>query len=285
MRRLNLEKCGVSQLVMRSILFVPATRSDRFAKALTSGADAVCVDLEDAVPLPDKPLARRNVSDFLLERGTTKPSRLIRLNAIDTDDGAKDLELLSSLETPPDALVLPKVTSVDQITEARDVTGVKQVIATVETAAGLEAATDIASAPGVIAIAFGSADYSAEAGCTMEWDSLVYGRGRIVQAAAFGGVHAIDGAWLDIRDEAGLFEETRRLPAIGFDGRVVIHPTQVGPVNDAFLPAPEQVAEAKKIVEADKAAGGGVLVVSGRMIDPPVVEQARRIVAIAELTA
>lgn len=275
---------GPPLLAARTTLFVPANRPDRYAKALGSGADIVCVDLEDAVARDDKAKARDAVAEFFAMAGAPHGHRALRINGLSTLDGPRDILHLADRGIRPDVILLPKTCcsrEVRSLTAWMDESGLAcPIVAIIETAEGLDHAAEIAMAPRVAAICFGSADYSAETGSGMHWDALHYGRGRIVQAAARAGVLALDGAWLAIADTQGLAEESRRLPGLGFDGRVVIHPSQVAAVHEAFQPDGSDLERATKILlAAEREGGGSVISVDGRMVDRPVIMWARRLVA------
>jgi citrate lyase beta subunit len=270
-------------LVARSVLFVPADRPDRYGKAFNSGADIVCVDLEDAVALENKAEARDAVAEFFTIAKRRHVRRALRINSLSTLDGLKDILHLSTQSIRPDVILLPKTSASNDIRSLSlllaEIDLHCPIIAIIETAEGLDNASEIAMAPHVAAICFGSADYSAETGSGMDWDAWQYGRGRIVQAAARAGVLALDGAWLAIADPDGLAAESHRLPGIGFDGRVIIHPSQVAAVHQAFQPSGPDVERATKIMLATEQRGGSVITVDGRMVDRPVMMWAQRILA------
>ena len=158
-----------------------------------------------------------------------------------------------------------------------------EILPIVETTVGLDNVAAIAGAsPRVSAVAFGSADYSAEIGSDMGWDALAYARGRIAAAAGQNGVAAMDGVWLDYKDDDGLRSEAERVATMGFTGKIAIHPQQVPVINRVFTPSAEAIERAQRIVAAAAAAGGGVTTLDGQMIDEPVVQAARRVVAVAE---
>jgi citrate lyase subunit beta/citryl-CoA lyase/(S)-citramalyl-CoA lyase len=146
----------------------------------------------------------------------------------------------------------------------------------IESPEGLRQAWDIASAVGVGGVLFGAADYSAEVGCTLEWDALLYARGALAAAAARAGVELLDVPYLDIADETGLADSTGRAKALGFTGRACIHPGQVEIVNTAYTPAAAEVDRARRIVSAFDASNGGAALLEGKLIELPVVRAARR---------
>jgi (S)-citramalyl-CoA lyase len=150
-------------------------------------------------------------------------------------------------------------------------------IALVESVAGLRAAHDIArAAPAVQALMFGGADYSADARCQMAWEPLLLARSTLAAAAAEAGIGCIDVPWLDVADTAGASAEAARVAALGYTGKALIHPSQVAPVHAGFAPTAEEVARARRIVEAAEHHRGAVLL-DGRMIDRPVVLAAERV--------
>lgn len=270
----------------RSLLFVPATRPDRFEKAAAASPDMVCIDLEDAVGPADKETARANALEFLAGSLPAGPRWFLRINNPRTVTGVRDTLALIESAARPDALLVPKAEGGAELhwldglfTSVGRQTGLVPVI---ESAQGLEQAPEIAGAgPRVEAIGFGSADYSAEIGSDMSAATLSYARGRIAAAAGQARIAAIDTVWIDFRDDEGLRAETGLAQAMGFDGKLAIHPNQVPVINGVFAPSDEAVARAEKIVAAADAAGGGVVSVDGEMIDEPVVIAARRTLAAA----
>ena len=260
----------------RAILFLPAPRLDRLDKALGSGADLVVVDLEDAVPQAGKAAAREAVV-ALLAAGTDRRVG-VRINGIATREGLLDLAAVAAGPSPAFVL-LPKVESAAEAgLYARHLPGVP-LIATVESAAGLLRAAEIAAMPGVVALGFGGADLSADLGADLAWEPMLAHRATVVRAAAAAGVASFDVPHLDLADDDGLVDTTRRARAMGFTGRFAIHPRQVPGIVAAFTPRPAEVARARAVLAASAAAGGGVCELDGRMIDRPVVEAARRLLA------
>jgi (S)-citramalyl-CoA lyase len=267
----------------RSMLFVPGSRPDRFAKALAAGADAVCLDLEDSVAPAEKAAAREQVRIYLDQSAQAAPIRAVRINPLDGAAGLRDLLALAEIERRPGALLIPKVESPEAVRLAANVLAVAPVpiVALVETVAGLRAADAIARAPGVALLCFGSGDYAAEVGCSMSAEALAGPRAHLTQAAAAAGIACLDGAWLAIDDEAGLRADCARALDLGFCGKPAIHPRQIAAINAAFTPSADAVAEARAVIAAVAAAGGGVARRNGRMLDTPIVRQAERIVALA----
>lgn len=260
-------------MTFRSLLFVPGSRPERFDKALAAGADAVCIDLEDAVAPDAKDTARTSVAAFLGQGA--RPGLGVRVNGPTTAHLDADCRALSGL--PLAFVMVPKVEAAGQLVSLRIRMGDEIPLwPIIESPEGLRQAWDIAAVAGVGGVLFGAADYSAEVGCTLEWDALLYARGALAAAAARAGVELLDVPYLDIADTSGLIDETRRARALGFTGRACIHPGQVGSVNAVFTPAPAEVERATRILEAFDAANGGAALLDGKLIELPVVRAARR---------
>ena len=272
-------------MAWRSVLFVPGDRPDRYAKALKVGADAVCIDLEDAVAPARKAEARASVVRFLGEMSSAaRPNVIVRVNDPDSDEGRRDAAALVG-NTRPDAFMIPKVTTVEGVRGAHRLLGEDvPLVPIIETALGLENAARIgaaasagASTPAALALIFGGFDLSAELGAEPGWEPLLYARSRVVHAAALSGLDAIDMPSRDLQELEGLRAEAVKARRLGFAGKVAIHPAQIPVIHEVFTPSPEEVRRARKILEADRAAGGGAVALEGRMVDRPVVDAARRV--------
>jgi citrate lyase beta subunit len=274
----------------RSLLFVPATRPDRFEKAAAAGADMVCIDLEDAVATADKETARDMALGYLAGSLPAGPRWVLRINSPRTELGLHDLLALLSSEAAPDALFIPKASSGEEMRWLDDLLSAADrnidLLPVIESAAGLDRAVEIAgSVLRNVALGFGSADYAAELGSDMSVAALAYGRGRIAAAAGQAGIVAIDGIWPDFKDDEGLRGDTELIRSMGFDGKIAIHPRQVSVIHAVFAPGEEEVARARRIVAASEAANGGIATVDGEMIDNPVVVAAQHIIAAARAAA
>ena len=272
--------------VRRSLLFVPAVRPDRYPKALATGADAVCIDLEDGVAFGAKDAARDAALALFAGRPPVRAEVSLRINDPKTDLGRRDLDALRRSGIRPDALMLPKCDGPDEIREAAAALGGAlpdlPLIVMVETARGVAAAEAIAAAaPAVSAVFFGAIDYAADVGCEVAWDAVLYARSRVVVAAAIAGVSALDSPCMDVPALDALAGESRRTRALGFTGKAAIHPTQVPVIQAAFSPPAAEVAWARRIVEAYDHNAGGVLLVDGKLIERPVIASAKRTLAIA----
>ena len=275
--------------VLRSLLFLPSTRADRFPKALASGADAVCLDLEDALPPADKDQGLATALELLAaERGRTLLA--VRVNDVGTERGLADLRALALAETHPDAIVLPKVEGPEAITATADALAVGArwgveplgLIPMIETALGLSRVEEIArrSPDRTLALMLGGVDLTAELGAALEWDALLYARSRIVHAAALaGGLGTLDTPSLEVNDLEAVRTEARAVARLGFTGKAAIHPAQLAPIHEAFTPTADETERARRILRAFEESRGGVVLVDGRMVDAPVVRAAQRLVA------
>lgn len=271
----------------RSLLFVPADRPDRFGKALASGADAVCIDLEDAVAAERKAEGRAALEAFLATeqdgrafdggRGAGAPPLVVRINEAGSEEGVLDVEALAR---PIAAVMLPKVRDAVAVRRAARLLGdaAASVLPMVETARGLENAVEIGGAdPKVAGLVFGGFDLCLETGAEPCWESLLYARSRVVHAAAASGIAALDMPSRDVRgDLAELREETVRARRLGFSGKVTVHPAQVPVVHEVFSASEPEAERAQRIVEAAREARGGPVLVDGKMVDAPIVESAKR---------
>jgi citrate lyase subunit beta/citryl-CoA lyase len=266
---------GSSLAVPRSLLFVPADRPDRHARALAAGADAVIFDLEDSVA-PDSKDAARELAAARTE--LTGPGlALIRINSPRTEAGGKDLAAAADFHA--DGLVVPKA---DPDSVRLAAAAGLPLIALVETAAGVFAAARTAADPAVALLMMGQVDLGADLGVaeSRDGDELLVARGLLVLAAAAAGKPGpLDGPCLATKDERAVAKEIARAKRLGFVGKACIHPAQVEAVTAAFSATPEEVDWAKRVVAIADAAGGGVAVLDGSMIDAPVVRSAQRILA------
>jgi citrate lyase subunit beta/citryl-CoA lyase len=261
--------------VPRSCLFVPADRVERIAKARASGADAVIVDLEDAVA----PAAKTAARDALAGTPLAHPVGL-RINGRDTpwfDDDAR-LAALPGVA----AVMLPKACAADDIAAVRAASGGKPVLALIETARGLHAAAALALTEGVSRLVFGSIDFQLDLDIDDDDEALRAFRSQLVLISRVAGLPApIDGVTVDIDDIDRVAADARRARAFGFGGKLCIHPKQVGAVNEAFSPSAHQVAWARRVVELSHVSNGAAVAVDGKMVDTPVLARARRLLALA----
>lgn len=258
-----------------SWLFVPASTPKRFPSAVASGADAVILDLEDAVAAHDKDAARRQAAAWLAGEG----SAWVRLNPEGTPWHAEDLTALRDLPGLL-GLVVPKAEDPDRLAElAAQLSPTGGIVALIETARGLQQAARIARAPGVRRLAFGSLDFALDIRAEHDDSTLLLARSSIVLASRAQDIPPpIDGVTTAVRDAAATETDARRARALGFGGKLCIHPTQVQAVAKAFAPAPDELAWAHAVVAAAKEArGSAVRGPDGHMIDQPVIDRARGI--------
>lgn len=266
------------------MLFVSGEKSDRFAKALASGADLVCIDLEDAVHPDRKGEARGRVLQWLRDnpRAPGAARLALRVNGLRTLDGLRDLLALAEAALALDVLLLPKVEAAADLhtVQAWMPAAVSSFVALVETPQAIEQAHAIAQAGGRLgALMLGGADLTAELGARLDWDGVYGARSRLVNAAKACGLQAWDVPYLDVADAAGLEQETRRVIGLGFDCKTAIHPQQITAIHTAFAPPPADLQWAQALLAALPPGGAaGAFLFQGRMVDAPVIRRARRIV-------
>ncbi len=270
-------------LPARSYLFVPGNRPERFDKALSSGADAVIVDLEDAVAPDDKGQARAALAGWL----SAAHPVVVRINAAGTRWFDDDLKLCAHPGVA--AVMLPKTERVEDVAavvRALDTVaqpagnggGERTVLALIESAAGFANALALAHAPRVARIAFGTIDFQLDLGMDGGHEELLWFRSQLVLASRLAQLAApIDGVTAAIDDPVAIEHDTALARRIGFGGKLCIHPRQVGAVNRGFAPSDGQLAWARHIVAAAGAAGGAAVAVGGEMVDRPVLLRAQAI--------
>ena len=277
--------------LIRSVLFTPADRPDRFAKAAASGADGAVLDLEDGVGLPAKQAARTAAIAFFAAPASAPQSFVwaLRLNHVTTEAGLQDLLALRGVAKKPSVVLLPKTESVSEVDIAlhhlADDGAQPAIVALIESGRGLAAAEAIAAHPAVAALAFGGADLAADLNAELAWEPMLFARSRIVQAAAAASIGAWDVPYLDIHDTDGLARETAAAKALGYVAKLAIHPAQISTINAAFSPSSAQLDRARRVVAAFEQARGGACQVDGKMVDVPVVKAARRTVMLADRAA
>lgn len=268
---------------MRCLLFVPGNRPERFDKAVASGADAVIVDLEDAVQPADRAAARSALIAWLDRPRAPGVAVGVRVSGLASADGLRDLLALADNGAAPDFLMLAKTGDAAEIRLAASLTAPSiALIALVESPGALAQVEQIAAAsPRLCAVMFGGGDFAAEARSQFEWEPLLYARQRLATAAAAAGIDAIDVPFLDVRDNAALAVETRRVLSLGYTCKAAIHPAQVATIQDCFTAEPAQLARAQAILAAAAAHGKGAFSYEGRMVDRPILLAMQRIVALA----
>ena len=272
----------------RSFIFSPGLQPDLFPKALASGADIVCVELEDGIAPKDKDQAREKaLALFACAQANDGVERIVRINCLRTAFGLADLQAILATDTPPPALMLPKVASPEEVAGLDEILSERghetRLHVIIETNAGLEAAYDIARAsPRIDALFFGGVDMSAELRCNNAWGPLLYARSRVVHAAASAGIDAIDVPYLDLEDLEGMKVEAILARDLGFSGKGAVHPKQIRILNEVFTPDAATIAHAKRILKAFADADTGLVLVDGKLIEKPVLREMQRILSIAE---
>ena len=285
---------------LRTLLVVPGNRQNMIEKAQTLPADVLVLDLEDSVPAAEKANARALVRDSIAGLALKGRRVFVRINSLASGYAQQDLEAVIS--DGSDGISQPKPSSGDEIRKVEAIIerlerdrGMRQghvkLIPWVETAKGLLNAFEIASAsPRVVGIAFGAEDFTLDTGMerTEEGSELLHPRVMVVIAAKAADVIAIDTPYNDFRNEEGLIGEARLARSLGFEGKFVIHPSQIDPVNQVFRPSAEEVAHARRVVEAFGAAeaqGFASTSLEGKMIDIPQANRARKLLMVAESIA
>ncbi|QES50600.1 CoA ester lyase [Streptomyces venezuelae] len=264
-------------------LYVPGDRPEVVTKALAAGADAVIVDLEDAVPASRKEYARAATAELLTARPPVPVH--VRVNALGSPWAGADLRALTGLHGLA-GLRLPKVTSPEQIVRVADRTGGVALYALLESALGVERAYEIARAhPSLHGLALGEADLRADLGVTAE-RGLDWPRSRVVVAARAAGLAPpAQSVFPDIRDLDALAASCAHGRALGFLGRAAIHPRQLPVIERAYLPTPEEVTAAREIAGAARRTPGAVALPDGRFVDPAVLAVAERILTLSSRPA
>jgi (S)-citramalyl-CoA lyase len=272
----------------RSFIFTPGLRPDMYPKALASGTDIVCVELEDGIAPKDKEEARQKALALFAEpQADDGVERILRINSMRERFGIEDVNAILASSKPPPALMVPKVRTPDEVvildqllTEAGHITRLHIII---ETNQGLEAAYEIAhSSPRIDAMFFGGVDMAAELRCENTYDALLYARSRVVHASASAGLDVIDVPYLDLDDSEGMRVEAEKVRALGFAGKGSIHPKQIAALNEVFTPSVDQIVRARRIIAEFEAADTGLVVIDGKLIEKPVLRDMHRIVAIAD---
>lgn len=276
----------------RALLYVPGSDLRKIEKATTLNADSVCVDLEDGVAANRKSEARVTLGQALRSLDFRRSERLARINAIGT--GLELDDLADVLLARPDGVVIPKVNDGDQVRwVGKQIDAVETangwpggsiyIIAMIESARGVVNLREIAGAdPRLQALIFGAEDYAADAGATRTPESteVLYARSAVVAAAAAFNLQAIDLLYLDFHNIEGLKAEARRGMQLGMAGMQVIHPNQIGPVQQVYTPDDAAIAQAQRVVEANavhQASGSGAFALDGKMVDMPIVRAAERV--------
>ena len=269
----------------RTRLYVPGNNPRMITPAGIYGSDCIIFDLEDSVPVHQKDAARYLVKNALRDLDFGNSELWVRINK---DDIEKDLSQI--LQGSPQGICIPKVENSEDIYTIEKMmpgsSGQIKFMPIIESARGIINAPQIATASKrIVALAFGAEDLTHDLGGERSWGTLAYSRGALVLAAKASGIQALDTIYPDTRDERGLREETKKIRAMGFDGKGVIHPDQIPPIHDCFTPSTQEIKDAQAIIKAlqeAKKKGLGVASLEGKMIDEPVERKAKKILSLAK---
>ena len=274
--------------VRRSFIFTPGLKPEMFPKAIASGADMVCIELEDGIAIKDKDEARKKTIEALKTLEVKNDVELVvRVNCQRTKFGLLDLESFISSKLKVKAIMLPKVKTPDEITYIDDLltdcnldTNLHVIM---ETNEALENIYDIAHASKrIVALYFGGVDMAAELRVPNSYENLIYARSKLVHAGASVGVDVIDVPYLDLEDMDGMKKEAELVRDLGFTGKGSIHPKQIDILNKIFTPSAEEIIKAKKIVDQFNESNTGLVVIDGKLIEKPVLREMQRKILIAE---
>jgi len=274
--------------VRRSFIFTPGLQPEMFPKALVSGADMVCIELEDGIAIKDKDIARKNTINALKTLDVKSDVELVvRINCQRTKFGLLDLEAFVSSEIKIKAIMLPKVKTPDEIKFIDDLltdcnldTDLHVIM---ETNEALENIYDIAHASKrTVALYFGGVDMAAELRVDNKWENLLYARSKLVHAGASAGLDVIDVPYLDLENMDGMKKEAELVKNLGFTGKGSIHPKQIKILNEVFTPPEDEIVKAKKILEQFNNSNTGLVVIDGKLIEKPVLREMQRKILIAD---
>ncbi len=281
----------------RSVLYIPGSKERALAKATGLDADAIIFDLEDAVAIDEKASARKLLTETLQSLDYGSRAKLIRINALSTEWGTADLEVIATAR--PEAILLPKVDTAAQVEalarllDARPETAETRIWAMMESPLGVLNAHAIATAPRVAGFIMGTNDLAKDMGCRFRPDRLplITALQLPLIAAKAAGILAVDGVYNAFKDDDGLRSECEQGRDLGFDGKTLIHPAQLAIANEVFAPSEAEIDLARRQIAAFDAAtarGEGVAVVDGKIVENLHIVTARQILgkarAIAELT-
>lgn len=269
----------------RSLLFAPASRPDVLEKACKAGADIVCADLEDAVGPTDKDRAR-DIGVAWMAAPALASERALRINSLRTGTGLRDVLALQAAPALRGIVCLPKLESPEELAWADELLSMHTGLALcafIETPRGLEAAVEIAAASRRLAcLVFGAVDFCAELGVPITDEATAHARGRLACAAHQAGIGLLDAPCIEFRDLAEVARQARLARATGFTGKTSIHPSNIAAIHEAFAPSEADIEQARGIVAAFEASGGGVATWQGKLVEQPVVKRMRRILALVE---
>jgi citrate lyase subunit beta/citryl-CoA lyase len=261
-------------MIHRSYLFVPATRIERISKAQASGAGAVIVDLEDAVAAHDKDAARQALREWLININSEPV--YVRINAYDTPWYAEDSLLCSSDKVL--GVVVPKAEDPLQLEQLAKNLMCKPLLPLIETGLGFHQILNVAKVPSVTRLIFGTIDFKKDLNISDEDNALLYFRSHLVLTSRVAGLQPpVDGVTTAIEDLVRVRQDALSAASLGFGGKLCIHPKQIGPVEQAFLPSSAEIELAQRVLKVASESFGSVVALEGQMIDKPVIERAQLI--------
>ncbi len=287
--------------LLRSWMFVPGHRQRMIDKAMGLSVDAIMLDIEDGVAPGEKESARTLIGGALgRESPPNSPARFVRIN--DIGHARMDADLKAVLRKGLNGLVLPKVDTPEEVLKVEAIlkkrepelgmsAGAVRLLVAIESPKGLLNAPTIAACSArVIGLMFGAEDFGRELGLPTSREAeardMIYARSAMVVAAASAHVQSVDGVWVDLKDNEGLWGFARQSRRLGFSGMSLIHPSQIDPINSVFSPTPEEIDYAQQVVKAYEEAvarGDGSISFGGQLIDRPIVERARRTLEMARM--
>ena len=280
----------------RALLYMPGDDWNKINKAITLGVDCICMDMEDGTALNRKAEARAIIAKALQELNFGTSEKLARINSVGSGFEKDDIEMV--LPCHPDGIVIPKIEALEQIQWASEiiekaelangwrVNSIRMLVG-VETGKGIINLKEIASHPRLDGLIFGAEDFAASIGATRSraaWE-VMYARSAVVTHAAAFDLQAIDMVFIDFRDSINLKIEAIQGAAMGYSGKQIIHPSQVGPVQEAFTPDEDAIAYAKRVVETfetHQGEGKGAYELDGKMIDMPLLKNAQKVLGRAK---
>ena len=270
----------------RSFIFTPPLKINMFDKAVKSGVDIVCLELEDGIAPSDKLFARQNALKIInKKKDYNNIEVLIRINSIREIFGILDITAILNNKTQPDGLLVPKIKSPEELKILDNLFTEKKLNtkfhAIIETNLGLEKANEIAASTDRLeALFFGAVDMSAELRCLNSWNNLLYARSKVVHAAASKQLDVIDVPFLDLDNLKKMKEEATNSKNLGFTGKGAIHPKQIKILNNVFTPTLKEVKKAKKIISLFEKSSSGLVLYEGKLIEKPVLREMYRVVNI-----
>ena len=280
----------------RTMMYIPGNNPGMIKDGHIYGADSIMFDLEDSVSLNEKDAARFLVYNALKTIDYEGVETVVRINGLDTC-GMEDLEAI--VRAQPDVIRLPKTESAQDIIDVENEiariekaagipVGKTKMMAAVEGALGVLNAREIATASKrLMGIAIGAEDYVTDLKTTRspEGIELLFGRSQIILAARAAGIYAFDTVYSDVNNEEGFANEVKLIKQLGFDGKSVINPRQIGPVHEIYTPSEKEINKSIRVIKAAEEAkkrGSGVVSLDGKMVDKPIIERAQRVLELAK---